>query len=117
MILLYAFVNIKIAIFKRDPTIPPFSSAMQNIKQKPFADYLVVASIIFVTLIQVSVVYKIQTINMKQSHIFQNYLYLYYQHLWLVPFYSIVFISTYFIRNRPIRDTFYREVKSLLARR
>ena len=117
MILLYAFVNIKIAISKRDPPKPPFSSAMQKIKRKPFADYLVVASIIFVTLINVSVVFKIQTIDMKESHIFPNYLYLYYQHLWLAPFYSTVFISTYFIRNRPIRDTFYREVKSLLARR
>ena len=115
MILLYAFVNIKIAISKRDPPKPPFSSAMQKIKRKPFADYLVVASIIFVTLINVSVVFKIQTIDMKESHIFPNYLYLYYQHLWLAPFYSTVFISTYFIRNRPIRDSFYREVKNFLA--
>ena len=43
MILLYAFVNIRIAIFKRDKTIPPLSIALQNLKQKPFADYLVIA--------------------------------------------------------------------------
>ena len=117
MILLYAFVNIKIAISKRDPPKPPFSSAMQKIKRKPFADYLVVASIIFVTLINVSVVFKIQTIDMKESHIYPNYIFMYYQHLRLFHAFSIVFLFTYFIRNRLIKDSFYREVKGLLARR
>ena len=117
LFLVYTFVSIKISIFKRDTTIPPLSTAIQNLKQKPLADYIVFASIILVTLINTSVSLKIQSIDMKESHIFPNYLYLYYIHLWLFHFYSIVFLITYLIRNKPIRDSFCREVKSLLARR
>ena len=117
LIFVYAFVNIRVAIFKRNNvTRSPLSMAVQNIKQKPFADYLVIASMIFVTSIDLSVVVKVQTIDMKESHIFPNYIYLYYQHLWLFLVFWIVYLFAYFIRNKLIRDSFFREVKSLLSR-
>ena len=99
IILVYTFVNIRIAIFKRDKTIPPLSIALQNLKQKPFADSVVIACISVVALLNLSVVIKLQTIDMKESHIFPNYLYLYYQHLWLAHMFSISFICAYFVRN------------------
>ena len=115
MILMYAFVNIRIAIFKRDPTINPLSVTIQKIKDKPLSDYVVLAIIILITLINGSIVLKTQTVNMKESHIFPNYIYLHYQNLWLLPTFSMVFISIYFIRNRPIRESFQREVQRLLT--
>ena len=99
IIFVYAFVNIRIAIFKRDRTIPPLSMALQNLKQKPLADSIVIACISVVALLNLSVVIKLQTIDMKESHIFPNYLYLYYQHLWLAHMFSISFICAYFVRN------------------
>lgn len=116
LIIVYVFVNGKIAIFKKKSEMRKVSFLVINFNKKPLADYLVVVTYISFTIVNVLILLKIQSINMKESHIFPNNVMLYYLHLGLLPLFSILFISMYFFRNRNITYAFYRETKRLLER-
>jgi hypothetical protein len=110
--IIYIFVHFKILLFQKKEAQP-----LTNIRRsdtKPMTDYLILISFILFSILNLILLFKIQSLDMTKMDVYPNYIYLYCLHLWFLPNLSIMLALLYFARNHQMRETFCRELQSII---
>jgi hypothetical protein len=100
----------------KNPIEPAGPAENKKAKEKvPLTNYLILVCYIVYILFHLSLILKINSMDILKMHVYPNYLLIYYVHLLMLPNFGLVLTSLYFTRNHSLREMVVREVKNYLS--
>ena len=110
------FVRIRVSYYKKKVNSQADHLVINSFDKKLLTGDLIPITLGILSIFQLMLVYKMQTLDMTKMDVYPNYLYIYYHHFWLLPNFSLILTILYYARNQPLREMVVRELKNMLSR-